>query len=118
MSLTDEPRQKFLSKTFYSSKCSVSIKYVAAHFVYYCTQGLSNNFPMRMLVGLQVAIVFIALFFALKLQRSSFSSGSQPELLFLAFSLSSFSSILEFYIGSQLTPYGVGSVNGTFEWNL
>ena len=61
MSLTTEPR-KLLSKTVYSSKCSVSIKFVAAHFVFHCSQRLSNNFPMRMLVGLQVAIVFIGWF--------------------------------------------------------
>ena len=61
MSLTAEPR-KFLSKTVYSSKCSVSIKFVAAHFVFHCSQRFSNNFPMRMLVGLQVAIVFIGWF--------------------------------------------------------
>ena len=61
MSLTAEPRN-FLSKTVYSSKYSVSIKFVAAHFVFQCTQRLSNNFPMRMPVGLQVAIVFIGWF--------------------------------------------------------
>ena len=50
-----------LSKIVEGSECSLPIKFIVAHFVFHCTQRLSNNFPMRMLVG-QVAIVFIRLF--------------------------------------------------------